>query len=415
MRTATRVLGFAGACALVAGTSAAQNSNDANLNNNGDFYFTYSDPSVGSSTGTNPPNINGDLWWRANSGAGFMNDVDNALGSVMEVDGYFETLLDEDWSDSAEFLDRTHGPAVDLGTGLQPLFFSAGLTTEVLVSLGPSGFFSPCTLYPSLCSPSGSTCAAPGTAWGWIVDIGLSATPGTGVILPADGTAASDMATTYFLQGGMTTLGGACGTGTNETSDIHSTDETQADPTGGGFNPSGGFQVAGGGAIQEGIISMGESHETYRGNIVNMVADTGSGLGVEVGDNAGGAMNGRNLSVGSGLATLGVELRDFAGAAGANVGIAGASTIPLANPGIPALGGWLGVLPNGVFTATSSIWQGTVTPVVPVFVTEGTMNGAQLPLPVTISGATLFTQGATFSLVTFTANSTNVVRTRLLP
>jgi hypothetical protein len=407
MSSSIRFAARAGALVLAGVSTAAQNSNDANLNNGSEFYFTYGDPSI----------AGGDLWWRANSGAGFMNDVDNALGSVMEIDGYLETLLDEDWSTSADFLDRSHGPAVFNPTagGLQPAFFTAGLTTEVLVSLGASGFGSPCTLYPSLCSPPGSTCAAPGTAWGWVVDIAFGATPGSGVVLPADGTAASDLATTYFFKGGLSTTGGACGTGTYETNDLHSVDETQADVSGLGVNPSGGFQMGTGGPVQEPVASMGASHETYRGNIVNVVANSGTGLGVETGDNGGGAMNGRNLSVGSGLATMGVELRDLAGAAGPNVGIVGASTVQIPNPGIFALGGWLGVLPNGVFQATSGIWQGSVASAVPFFTTEGIMNGAQLPLPSTIAGATLFTQGATFSLTTFTANTTNVVRTRLLP
>jgi hypothetical protein len=399
---------------LAAPLAAQVNSNDAPFNNGGDFYFTYSDPSVGFPTGTNPPDFNGDLWWRAHPGDGFMNDVDPALGSVMEIDGYFELLLDEDWSTSPNFLDRTHGPALG-GNILEPAFFSIGLTTEVLVSLGPSGLTSPCVMVPSLCSPSGSTCAPTGTALGWYVDIALGSTPGSGVVLPADGTAASSMATTYFLQGGWSTAGGACGMGTNETSDLHSTDETQADATGLGLNPFGGFQIAGGGPIQEAVNSMSASHETFRGNVVNIVATSGAPPIPSVSVNGGGALNGRNLSVGSGLATIGVELRDLAGAGGANVGIVGASTIPLANPGIPALGGWLGVVPTGIFTATSNAWQGTVAPATPFFTSEGILNGAQLPLPATAAGASLFTQGATFSLVTFTANTTNVVRTNLLP
>jgi hypothetical protein len=402
MHTAISCTFLAGALAIAA--PAAAQGNGAPLNNGAEAYFTFSDPSIGASTGTNPPDFNGDLWWRAHPGQGFMNDVDAALGSVMEIDGYVELLLDEDWSTSPSFLDRVHGPAVEIAGGLQPSFFSVP-GNEVFVTLGPSGFSSPCTLYPSLCSPSGSTCAPPGSAHGWITDIVFPSTPGSGVVLPADGTAASDMATAWFLQGGWSTTGGACGGGTNETSAVSSVDETQADVTGTGINPSGGFQIAGGGPIQNAVVSMAEAHVTWRGSLVNVVADSGTGLGVE-GGVGGGAMNGRNLSVGSGLATIGVELRDN-GAASPSVGIVGASTIPLANPGIPMFGGWLGVLPDGVFTATSSVWQGTST--------GGAMLGAQLPVPATVGGATLYLQGATFSLTGFTADTTNVVRTNLVP
>jgi hypothetical protein len=412
-----------GALVLAAVVSTAQSSNDAPLNNGGEYYFTYSDPSVGFPTGTFPPDLNGDLWWRAHPGDGFMNDVDPVLGSAMEIDGYLETLFDEDWSTVSSFLDRMHGPAVrnPVTGGLEPAFFSVGLTSEVLVSLGSTGLGDICTLYPSLASPSGSCCPLSGAPFGWIVDIQLGSTPGSGVVLPADGTAASNTATTYFFQGGWSTVGGSCGWGTYETNDFHSIDETQADPTGLGVNPFGGFQIGGGGPIPEGIVSMSASHETYRGNVVNVVADSGTGLGVE--DSfwkGGGAMNGRNLSVGSGLATLGVELRDLAGAAGPNVGVVGASTAPLANPGVPLLGGWLGVSPNGLFAATSGIWQGTVTTIVPgfsipPFTSEGILDGAQLPVPATLAGTSLHLQGATFSLVTLTADTTNVVRTNLLP
>lgn len=418
MRTATRVLGFAGALALVAGTSAAQNGNDAPYNNAADFYTTFSSPSAGASIGTNPPDITGDLYWRAFAGADYMNDVDGTGlgGSVMEIAGYFESLLDEDWSDSANFLDRLHSHAtIGVSGALEPDFFTTGITgTEVLVSIGPSGFSDPCTIYTTFCSPAGSSCAPGGGAWSWVVDIPFTATPGSGVVMAADGSLGSDMATTYFIQGGHVSSGGPCGIGTNETNALISTDESQGDITGLGINSVEGFQVAGSGPIAWGVATGMEAMVQFRGNVMNMIGDSGTGLGPEVGDNGGGGTNGMFLSVGSGVATLGCELRD-ANHDPFNVGIAGASLVPLPNPGLPALGGNLLVLPDGLFGSTSGVWVGTVVIDNPWFTTEGRFIGAQLPVPTTAAGATLYTQGATFSLTTFTADTTNVATTHLLP
>jgi len=286
--------------------------------------------------------------------------------------------------------------------------------------VGPSGFGAPCTVAPSICSPAttGSVCAATGFVVGWIVDITFGATIGSGVVMTAAGVpggapTGDDMSTIRFVTGGMSASGGTCGAGDYAMQDVHSTDETQADVAG-GINPSGGFQLAGGGLANEGVASMTASHEAWRGNIVNVRARSPGGP-VEVGDNGGGAMNGRNLAVGGGGAQLGVELRDLAGSGSPNIGIVGASLTALPNPGLPALGGNLLVLPDGLFNSTSAIWQGPVAPIIFVFTAEGAFTGANLPVPPTAGGATLHIQGATFSLVTFTVNSTNKVTTFLAP
>jgi hypothetical protein len=415
MRTATRVLGVASALALGAGLSAAQNSNDSTFNNGGDVVFFYSDPSSGATSGAVPADITGDLYWRTMAANNFVNDVDAALGgSLMEVDGYYESLFDTDWSTTPHFYARAHTFVFTTVTipDLGP--YGAG-TDGVTVVVGPSGFGAPCTVAPSICSPAttGSVCAAPGFVVGWIVDITFGATVGSGVVITAAGAPGDSMATTWFVTGGMPATGGTCGAGDYAMQDVHSTDETQADIAA-GINPSGGFQIAGGGLGNEGVASMAEGHEGWRGNIVNMKGNTAGG-GVEVGDNGGGAMNGRNLSVSGGGSTLGVELRDLAGSGSPNIGIVGASLTPLPNPGLPALGGNLLVLPDGLFNSTSAIWQGPVAPVTFVFTAEGAFQGAQLPVPPTATGATLHVQGATFSLITFTVNSTNKVTTFLAP
>lgn len=415
MRTATRVLGVASALALAAGISTAQNSNNSTFNNGGDIAFLYSDPSSGATSGAVPQDITGDLYWRTHRGANFVNDVDAALGgSLMEIDGYYETLYDTDFTTTPHFYGRAHvfqfvggGAVPDLGP------YAAG-TDGVTVLVGASGFGAPCTVAPSICSPqtTGAVCAAPGFVIGWLVDIGFGPTVGSGVVITASGTGPDDMASVWFVTGGMPGSGGTCGAGDYAVQDVHSTDETQADIGALGINPSGGFQIAGGGLANEGVNSMAESQETWRGNIVNVRARTTGGA-IEIGDNGGGAMNGRQLTVNAGGSTIGVELRDLAGSATANIGIVGASLTPLANPGIPALGGNLLVLPDPVFNSTSAVWQGPVVPVTYTFTAEGAFQSAQLPVPPTAAGANLHIQGATFSLVTFTVNSTNKVQTRL--
>jgi len=397
-------------------TVHAQSSNNTPLNNGGDVVFFYSSPSSGFSSLAFPPDVNGDLYWRAHSGADMMNDVDALLGAAMEVDGYYESLFGTNWNTSPSFYVRSHGPALaGVNGNLEPAFFQLGLTTETVVLIGPSGFGNPCTIVGTLCSPSGGSCPAPGFVNGYAVDITLGATPGTGIVLPADGTSASDTATTYFVTGGMTSTGSLCGTGDYDLQDLHSTDETQADVLGNGFNPSGGFQAAAGGPTSESVASMASGHAAWRGNVTNVVADSGTGLGVEVGSNGGGAMNGRNLSVGGGVATLGVELRDFEAAGAPNLAVVGAS-LALIPGGFPALGGTLLVFPDGLFNSTSGIWQGLIGAATFTFTSEGAYQGAQLPVPPTAAGVTLHIQGAVVPLAgALVLDSTNAVSTTLLP
>ncbi len=413
----TRVLGIATTLALGAGLSAAQN--DSTFNNGGDVVFIYSDPSSGGTDGAVPADVTGDLYWRTHTGGNFLNDVNAALGGpFMEIEGYYESVFDTDWTTSPSYYVRAHTFEFVPGTSIPDLALYAAGASGVTVALGPTGLFAPCTIVPSLCSPptTMAACAPPGFVTGWPIDISFA--PGPGVLIPAGGIpggapAGDDMATIYFVTGGMTASGGLCGAGDYDLQDVHSTDETQADMAA-GLNPSGGFQSAGGGLAHEGVVSMAEGHEVWSGNIINVRANS-LGAGVESGDNGGGAMNGRNLSVGGGGSTIGVELRDLAGSGAPNIGIVGASLTPLPNPGLPALGGNLLVLPDGVFISTSAVWQGPVAPVTFVFTPEGAFSGAQLLVPPTAAGAILHIQGATLSLITFTIDSTNKVTTFLAP
>ena len=405
-----------GALGALAGASQAP-SNDAPLHNGGDVVFIYSSPSVGAPPGAGP-DLTGDLYWRAHSGEGFLANVDPSGAAVMEIDGYYEWLWDTDWSTSPWFYTRMHGPALPDGGGLgglEPAFFQLGLTSEVIVQVGPSGFGSPCTVAPSLCSPSGGSCPPIGFLTGYLVDLQFGSTPGSGVVVPADGTAASDLASVWFIHGGMTATGGTCGLGDYDLQDRHSTDESQADASGNGINPYGGFQIAGSGPMLEASSSMAASVETWRGPILNPQADTGTGWGVELGDNGGGALNARELDVSSGWASLGVELRDAEGAASASsLGVVAASLTPLPVPGVPLLGANLLVQSGGgVFDASTSLWQGPVVPTTFVFTSEGAYTGLQAPLSPLLAGTAFYLQGLVLDLATLQGRSTNRVRVRL--
>jgi hypothetical protein len=415
MRFLSRSL-VAASVVLAGGVMSAQNSNDSPWNNGGDVVFIYSSPSSGFSSLAFPPDVTGDLYWRAQPD---LADVDAAYGAgvaghVMEVDGYYESLFDTDWSSTPSFYVRMHGPAVTNGLGgLEPSFFTAGLGggvyPETVVLVGPSGFGNPCTIAPSLCSPSGGTCPPVGFVNGYLVDIQFGSALASGVVVPATKTA-SDYALTYFVTGGMTASGGTCGLGDYDLQDVHSTDESQADSTGNGINPDGGFQLAGGGAVNEGVASMAEGHEAWRGNYFQPIADSGLGGGVENGDNGGGAMNGRRLPVGSGLATLGGELRDFAAVGTPNLGVGALSLARIPFPGLTILGGTLLLLPDGLFNATSGVWQAPVTGITFVFTAEGRALFAQLPVPPTAVGATVHAQAARLNIgPVLTLNSTNQV------
>ncbi len=394
---------FLSALSIAAGVANAQNGNDSNFNNGGDVVLFYSSPSAGASA-LGVPDASGDLYWRAHTGANFMCDT---LGpspgtQTMEIDGYYESLFDTDWSTSPSFYVRGHHP---MFAGLPDL------ANGTVVVVGASGFGNPCTVAPSLCSPAGGTCPPAGFVNGYITEVAFGATVGSGIVLPSDGTSASDTATVWYVTGGMIATGGACGLGDYDMQDVHSTDETQADP-GTGLNPSGGFQISFSGLLNEAINSMAEGHEQWRGNILNVVARSAGEPTVEVGDLLGGAMNGRRLLVSGGGATIGVELRDLAGAGGLNTAFIAASLTKLPGPGVFASGGWLKILPDGLFNATLPLLSGgPVVAMTPIgFTTEGAYSSVQLT-PITTG--TVRVQGATFSLVTFTHDSTNVVTTLL--
>jgi len=288
--------------------SAQSGSNDMPLNNGGDLLAIPLGTSVGAPTGTVPPSLTGDLYWKVLAGDRVLHHQ-TAAGATMEINGYVEDLYDTDWSTMPSFYDRSHGAALpEPNGGLQPAFFQLGWTSETLVSLGLSGFGNPCSIAPSLCSPAGGACPPPGFVNGYQVEISLGSAPGTGIVVPADGTAASDHAVTWFIPGGMTALGPPCGLGDFTLQDRHSTDETMVGLPN-GTNPYGGAQGAGSGPAQEPANGTVATHVRFRERVLNARADSGTGLGVEGLPIGGGAMNALRLSLGSGQATLGWEIR----------------------------------------------------------------------------------------------------------
>lgn len=404
---------FLAAVVMSAGAVFAQ-SNDVPLSNGSDVAFTYSDPSIGAPTGTVPPDLNGDLYWTVLPGDRVLyHETD--LGAFVEIDGYLETIWDTHWTTSPDFYDRSHGSALPGINGtLEPAFFQQGWTNEVLVSLGPSGFGNPCTIFPSICSPPGSSCLPPGFINGFVVDLKVETTPGTGIIIPADGTSASDHAVTWFLSGGMTAIGGPCGLGDYTIQDLHSYDETIVGLPD-GTNPYGGLQVAGSGPIPELATHSVEAIVTFRDRMLNVFADSGKGLGIEVGENGGGAKNAMRLSVGSGLAKLGVEIRSQQDAGTVNIAAVGASFSKLGSPGIPVLGANLLITPTPVFNLMLSAWAGSVTGAVLYSTTEGVFTGPLVAVPISTVGVDMFMQGFVLDLGTGAAANTNVWRTTFFP
>jgi hypothetical protein len=385
----------------LAATSHPQTSNDVPLSNGGDVLFTFPTPTVGSSGASW-----GELYWRTLPGDRILAHQHGISGAqTMEVSGFHEQLFDTDWATSPPFYDRLIGPAVPSAVpcGLDPAFLQTGLlTTETLVSLGPSGFGSPCTLVPSLCSPTGSTC----TGLGWTVDILIGSGPGDGVVVPADGTSGSDLAITYVVPGGMTIAGGACGQGDYANQQLYSNDETQVDDCG-GVSAFSGFHLPGAGAGQpDAVTDSPVAMVGFREPVLNVVADSGGG--VEVGANGGGALNGLKLDTSAGSASIGLEVRDLAGVG--ELAAVGAAFAPLGPPGPTFLRAHLLILPT---IGTPSCFSGSVIPMTFGFTPEGAFVTCQAPLPPVPGQVDVYWQGLILDPVALTARNTNRVRTTL--
>ena len=293
----------------------------------------------------------------------------------------------------------------------------------MFLSLGPSGLPDPCSL-GNWCDPDG--CVA-GVPVGYGIDIQL----GAPIVIPADGTAASDLAISWFYPGGMTIGSGssACGPGSDFTlQNAHGTGETQADDLG-GISAFGGWRVAGSGPTADPVTDAAIFETAFRERVLNVIADSGTGVGLELGIMYGGATNGLKLSAGSGQARLSYEIRAFQDAGVPNLAFAatGLSALPL--PGVSVGGAALLVVPDAVLQTTVQLTLGAANPVIEapgggwgypdgMGQFHSTLYGwtpVILDVPPSAVGLDLYSQGGVLHLTDGSAYHTNRVRTSLLP
>ena len=327
----------------------------------------------------------------------------------MEISGFYEHLFDTDWTTTPSFYDRFVSGALPVPgapCALEPDFLQTGVMSGTTVIIGPSGFGSPCTVAPSLCSPGG--CGAPGLGiLGWIVDVSFGTTPGSGIVLPADGTSASDTAVSYMVTPGMPVTGGSCGIGDYTIQASYSSDETQADDCLGLSAFSGLRQ---GGIVFQDLATYAPNLVVaFREPVLNVQADSGGG--VEVGPNGGGALNGLKLYTQGGSASIGVEVRDQASIASVgDVAFAWWTTAAGGPPGVLHGGAWL---LQRFSRDMPACFRGPVAPIVFVFTPEAAFTTCQMAVPPVAAQYDVFWQGLIKDGTTGELRNTNRVRTTL--
>jgi hypothetical protein len=388
--------------AALAPAGLSQNSNDTPLSNGGETFVFFSDPSAGTTVGTI-----GDVYWRAYPGDRLLAHAHGPTGeTTMEIEGFYEELYDTDWSTTPHFYERHVGPALPVPgapCALEPAFMQTGdLSTGISVVVGPSGFGTPCTIAPSLCSPGGCGLGGP---IGWIVDINFGSTVGAGIVLPADGTSASDMAVSYLLPAGMPATGGPCGLGDYALQASYSTDESQADDCG-GRNAFSGRKLGGAPAVQDPTAETPVFSIAWRDPVLNVVAD--SGTGAETGPNGGGALNGLKLDTQGGAASIGIEVRDLAGVG--STAFAWWSTAAGPAPGVFHQGA--GLLQR-FDRDMPACFRGTVAPTFFTFVTEGAFASCQRAVPPSATPYDVYWQAVVYDPALGVFHNTNRVRTTL--
>ncbi len=424
-----------------------RSGNDIPLNNGPETVRFLSKPSVGAPVGTFPPDLDGDFFWGI-----LAREVLTCARGKIRLDGTMEYLFKTDWTTTASFYDRAITRAIestahvtDKGTtactdpcfactysgsgnagSREPLFLNnpatfgnpatpsnSGGDQYLFISLGDSGLGNPCTIAPTLCSPTGGDCPPPGFVNGYFVEVSLypGGEPGTGVDIVCNGVC--DAALTYFAPGGMNHSGGTCGLGVYTLQGAVSTNETPGiDPA--LASPFGGFHLGGGVVVPNSWAHTPAVWATFAEPVLNVVADTGLGAGLEPSPNGGGALNGLYLSVGSGQATVGLEIRSLHDASVlSNVAVSGFALTPIPPPGIPYYGSYLLLALDNVFNATTS--AGTATPIVFSFPTEGAFTGTQFPVAAAFAGAVLHGQGTVLDPSSLSANSTQMVTLHLQP
>lgn len=456
MRTAARLLGVAGALAFIAGSAAAQNNNDMTLNNGDEVLFVLSDPSSGFSSGTNPPAVfDGDYFWKI-----YPSEALHCKDGSINAEVMWESMVDTDWSTAPDFWDRVIGNAYECG-GLDldgtpgpdcgpncarvPDWLSVGGfdSGDILYILGDGGIPNPCTISPPLCNTTG-ICPLTGLLGYQVQWFGFSDP------IPCDGSATSyaevsgtstvitpgydgDTAITYFAPGGMVfsnpATPGSCGFGDYVFQMDYSTNETQGDCCGEGFSPYSGIgtpALGAWGAFLDPLNFGPLPHLGFDEDIINVIGDSGGGLGREQGIAGAGATNGLCLDTISGVSSIKIELRDLVTAATnpvANLAlVAFGASGPIPAPGLPIFGGCLMVVPDGILSSTTQ--SGVVALDATIgfgSIGEGRFVGSNLTLPAFgLAPGTYFTlygQGFVLDLSALpliTAEETQVWELRLL-
>lgn len=394
-----------------------QIGNDLPLNNEGDVFFLFSDPSVGASTGSFPPDFGGDLYWKV-----LPRDVLRTPSGTIELSALEFEITDSDPSTPAAPFDLmiTRGkPSAIFPGAIQPDFSDPN---AVFLSLGTGVVPSICTFVPAFCPP---TCLPipPDISNSWTIRAQLGTCAGDGLVFPADGT--QDLVVTAFVPGGMTSSGpGSCPSftgGDYVSMDLHSTDETPAAWLGFGLSGLGGFQIGGSAFLHPDLIAETWALRTeFCTPILNTAISTdpffsGAALvGTPWASVRTQGIAGVHPSIGSGVETMQYVLYDKQGIG--DVAFAAASLAPLLPaPGLNLFGAFLLLNPTDP-TVTASLRSGPVL----AKTVGGPPNddgifasGAPLPLPAGAAGLTISSQALILDPGTFTARSSQVTRTHL--
>jgi hypothetical protein len=171
--------------------------------------------------------------------------------------------------------------------------------------------------------------------------------------------------------------------------------------------------------MQEYSSESAVGHVSFREPMLNVRTKdfTGGAASSYLGYNGGGGTDALRLSVGAGLAKIGVEIRSRQHAGTSNLAAVGASIGTLPAPGIDVLGAHLLLAPLPMLSSAIAAWSGAVTPKVFTysFTPEGVFLGPLVGVPAAAAGADLYLQGFVLDLGTGVAVNTNVWHTAFFP
>lgn len=339
MRSFFRLVAVALAALGAGGFASAQNGNDNLLHNGGGVLYYFGSPSIGFSTGVNPPDFSGDWYWKVYPATSITTS-----SGVSEVTGWQVTLLDTDWTTSPAFYDTIFAkgkPSTANPGNIEPDFTDPN---AVFLSIGVSGFVNPCIADPSLCG--GGLCPPAGQLLGYDVAVGLGTCTGDGILFVSDDN--THFTESSFFPGDMFYGGpaGACGTGDFVWMNDNSTDEKQASPTGVAYSFYGGRNFTGVGLTPNPLARNATQHIELCSPTLNIRLGAPVALPIPYGTTGQGetGLAGVNADLtGTGGAGLqfGYRLYDDVGLTQI-VPFALATScvlVPPAPPGIPVMGG----------------------------------------------------------------------------